>query len=430
MDPRTIERILKEEKIELLRLIITDSYGVPKAVEVPASRFKEAVDRGTVFDGSAIEGFIRKQEHDVRLVPDPDTFATLPWETQVATARVICDVTELSGDRFAGCPRGILRDVLDRFRVANLRVRIRPEIEFYLFERNGGAPTTDSPDAGGYFDLTPGDRGQQVRREVVRRLEHMNIVVDSMHHEVSAGQHEIDLAFQDPLICADQITTCRQLLRQAAWEQDLHGTFMPRPKHTGPGSGLHLFITVEDAKGEPLCKNGSPTRLGGAFVAGILEHARGLCALTNPLVNSYKRLVPDTEAPTHVFWSRKNKNPLVRIVDDHIEFRLADPSCNPYLAFAALLAAALEGVQKGRKVQESIDKDIELLSGRERGRLRAHELPVDLSEAIGWFSKDKLFREVLGDAVFKHYLSAKSAEWAAYIRQIHPWEIERYLATY
>ena len=430
MDKSTILRILQEEKVEVLRLVLTDLLGVPKSVEVPASRFAEALDGAVVFDGSSIEGFIREEENDVRLVPDLNSFGIISWEEPYKIARLVCDVVERTGEPFSGCPRGVLTRVVSRLAKKGVSVTMRPEIEFFLFDLTNGVPTTQAREAGGYFDLVPGDVGHRVRRTVVRRLGRLGIESDAAHHEVTAGQHEIDLAAADPNACADHIITTRFLVRQTAREFGLHGTFMPKPLYGKNGSGLHWFLRVTGPDGAGLAQGDGLTKLGSSVVAGILDHARGLSALTNPLVNSFKRLVPDHEAPTHAFWSRRNKNPLIRLVGDQIEFRLSDSACNPYLAAAALLASVLDGIQSGARAQASVDKDIARLSGREQARLRIHELPRNLSEALDWFSKDKLFREVLGDQIYKQYLKAKQAEWDEYIKQVTQWEVDRYLATY
>ena len=430
MDRSTVKRIVKEEKAEILRLVLTDLLGIPKSVEVPVSRFDSALNGDVVFDGSSIEGFIREEENDVRLIPDPESFGLIVWEEPYKIARMICDVVERDGHPFPGCPRGVLKKMVARLEDAGIRVRLRPEIEFFLFDLNQGAPTTTAQDFGGYFDLVPGDEGHRVRREVTRRLEKLRIGTEAAHHEVAGGQNEIDLAAADPIVCADNIITSRFLVRQTAREFGMHGTFMPKPIFGRNGSGMHLFLDMTDKQGSRIAGPKGLTAFGSSIVAGIHDHARGLCALTNPLVNSYKRLVPGHEAPTHVFWSHRSKNPLVRLVGNEIEFRLADSACNSYLSIAALLAAALDGVESRGKAGVPIEKDIDRISGRERARLKIHDLPTNLSEAMDWFEKDKLFRQVLGDLIFKHYVKAKRAEWSAYIEQVHPWEVERYLASY
>jgi glutamine synthetase len=430
----------KQERVRFLRLQFTDILGSIKNVEVPEHQFKRALEGQIVFDGSSIDGYFRANEADMILMPDPATFRVFPWEDRRGkVARLICDVRLPDGAPFAGCPRTALKNAIRRALEAGYELRIGTEVEFFLFQRSAdGQATSITHDVGGYFDLAPVDRGEEARRDMVSTLERMGFHVEAAHHEVSAGQHEIDFKLVDAIEAADTISTCRFVVRKIALDHGLHATFMPKPLFGQNGSGLHLFQALY-SKGKNAFEDPRAayrlSRLGLNYIGGILEHARGMAVITNPLVNSYKRLVPNFEAPTHVAWSEINRNPLIRLTSRHdegslCELRLPDPSCNPYLCLVAVLGCGMEGIRLKSEAGPPVNKDIFSMSQRERARLRIQSLPGDLSEAIRAFERDKFLQQALGAHISNHIIDAKRSEWQAYIGQVHPWELERYLSYY
>jgi glutamine synthetase len=426
--------------VKFLRLQFTDILGVIKNVEVPDKQFGEALAGHIMFDGSSIEGFVRIEESDMYLAPDLSTFRVFPWthDSGEKVARVICDILNPDRTPFAGCPRQALKRVIERARGMGYRMMAGPEAEFFLFQARDGEPVLETHDAGGYFDLTPVDQGEEVRRQIVLALEGMGFEIEAAHHEVAAGQHEIDFRYDAALATADNISTFRFVVKNVAMQNGLHATFMPKPIFGINGSGMHTHQSLFakdlnvfwDEKGRWQL---SDVCLG--YIGGLLRHARGMCAITNPLVNSYKRLVPGYEAPTNIAWSEKNRSPLVRVPAPRgpatrVELRMPDPACNPYLALAVMLAAGLDGIEHGIDPGPPINKNIFKMSHRERRHLRIDELPANLSEALDAMEKDPLVRETLGDHIFKHFLEAKREEWGDYIRQVSAWEHERYLKVY
>jgi glutamine synthetase len=375
------------------------------------------------------------------LKPDLETFRIFPWPSHQAggnVGRLICDIEKPDGTPFEGCPRTVLKRVVARAAEMGLALQAGPEVEFFLFHLKEGAPTTQTHDAASYFDLTPVDRGEDVRREIVLALEAMGFLVEAAHHEVSAGQHEIDLRHEDVLVAADHISTFRLVVKHVALRNGLHATFMPKPIYGINGSGLHIHQVLLRNGRNAFDDGGSEWEVSDTcrhFIGGQLRHARGFCAITNPLVNSYKRLVPGYEAPTSVVWSQQNRSPLLRLpsargADTRIELRMPDPSCNPYLALAVILQAGLDGIAQRIDPGPPVNKDIFRMSYRERRHLRIDDLPVNLSEALDALEKDDLVRECLGEHIFTNFVEAKRAEWEEYIRQVSPWETERYLKTY
>lgn len=440
---RTAEQALelaKQERVRFLRLQFTDILGSIKNVEVPDPQFQRALEGQVVFDGSSIGGFFRENESDMILVPDPSTFRIFPWEDRRGkVARMICDVRLPDGTPFAGCPRTALKNTVESAATLGFSLRVGTEVEFFLFQRSpDGKATSVTHDVGGYFDLAPVDRGEEARRDMVSTLERMDFHVEGAHHEVAPGQHEIDFKLVDVVEAADNISTCRFVVRKVALDHGLHATFMPKPLFGQNGSGLHLYQALfqeeQNAFFDPKAKHRlSP--LGLNYVGGLLAHTRGMLVITNPLVNSYKRLVPDFEAPTHVAWSEVNRSPLVRISTRRgegtlCEFRLPDPSCNPYLCMTAMLSAGLDGIRRRLDPGPPVNKDIYSMSQRERGRLRIQDLPGDLSEAVRAFEKDRFLQSAFGMHISNHIIDAKRSEWHEYIGQVHPWELERYLAYY
>jgi len=430
----------EREKVKFMRLQFTDILGAIKNVEIPDRQFEEALDGKIMFDGSSIEGFVRIEESDMYLRPDPSTFCIFPWAapTGESVARMICDIYTPDGMPFAGCPRTALKKVIAMAAAKGYQMKAGPEAEFFLFQTKNGEPTTESHDSASYFDLSPVDQGEDVRREIVLALESMGFHVEAAHHEVAPGQHEIDFRYDDVLTTADNVSTFRFVVKNVAIRNGLHATFMPKPIYGINGSGMHTHMSLFSNNVNAFYDAKAPmqlSRLCLGYIAGILRHAKGFCAITNPLVNSYKRLVPGYEAPTNIAWSEKNRSPLVRVpaargTATRIELRMPDPSCNPYLALAVMLRAGLDGIERKLDPGPPINKNIFEMSHRERRHLRIDELPGNLSEALDELEKDDLVRDTLGEHLFEHFVAAKREEWHDYIRHVSPWEISRYLAGY
>ncbi len=432
---------LGDEGVRYLRLWFTDITGQNKNIEVPPSQFEKALDGKMLFDGSSIEGFSRIEESDMLLSPDFKTFRIFPWaERGGKVARLICDIKNPDGSDFAGCPRTVLRKQCDKAAKMGYNMNAGPEPEFFLFERDAeGRATTITHDRGGYFDLTPVDKGEDARREILRVLEKIEFEVEAAHHEVAYGQHEVDFKYFDALYTADNIATFRFVVRKVALDFGLHATFMPKPIFGINGSGMHVHQSLFTLDGQNTFYDPSkPLGISDLmlnYIGGLLAHARGFAAITNPLVNSYKRLVPGYEAPTHIAWSERNRSPLVRVPASRgngtrAELRMPDPACNPYLALAAMLAAGLEGIEQKLDPGEPVNKNIFAMSQRERSRLRIKSLPGDLNEAVDALERDKLMRATLGEHIFSQYVRAKRQEWHEYIAQVHQWELDSYLKRY
>jgi glutamine synthetase len=447
-ESRSQENILEElrrEGIRSLLLQFTDLLGVNKAVEVPSAHFARALAGQTIFDGSALEGFARTEEADALLAPDLATFRVFSWGPGSAdagrdpterVARLVCDIRYPDGRPFEGCPRTALKRQLDLARKAGYTTQISFEVEFFIFEP--GAPPTTTADTGSYFDLQPMDRGERVRRAITAALEDMQLAPESLHHEVAPGQHEIDLAPADALAAADDLATVRIVVRNVALRHGLVATFMPKPLFGWSGSGLHTHQTLlangQNAFHEP----GAPLELsavGRWYIGGLLRHSRGYCAVTNPLVNSYKRLVGGFEAPVNVTWSTQNVSPLVRVPTARegavrCENRLPDPAANPYLALVVQLAAGLDGIRERTDPGDPVNKNIARMSFRERRKYRIDDLPRDLHEALDYLEKDRVIRDALGEHIYERYVDAKREEWEEYIGRVSPWEVERYMGHY
>jgi glutamine synthetase len=432
--------LVEQLNVRYLQLQFTDILGINKNVEVPQSQFGKALEGQIMFDGSSIEGFVRIEESDMLLVPDLATFRVDPRTSdEGGVARLICDIANTDGTPFAGCPRSALKRQLERARAAGFAMMAGCEAEFFLFLKDGsGQPTTATHDVAGYFDVGPVDRGEAARRTIVADLQAMGFEVEAAHHEVAPGQHEVDFRYADALTTADDLTTFRLVVRGAAERHDLVATFMPKPIFGQNGSGMHthqsLFKGGKNAFFDPKGQwELSGTALG--YIAGLIAHARGFCAVTNPLVNSFKRLVPGYEAPVNVAWSMKNRSPMIRIPDrrgtgTRVELRLPDPSANPYLALAVQLAAGLDGMERGLEPPEPVNKNIFELTYREKRHHRIDDLPRDLHEALDELEKDQVILGALGEHIAARYLEAKRAEWHEYITQVSEWEVHRYLGTY
>jgi glutamine synthetase len=437
---------IEENNVDFLRLQFTDILGTVKNVSIPADQAEKAFTEGIYFDGSSIDGFVRIQESDMRLVPDPSTFSILPWRSRDDisggnSARLICDVHDTSTDQpFVGDPRGVLQDALDRAEEMGYTVNAAPEPEFFLFEEDeDGRATTETNDAGGYFDLAPKDLASDVRRDIIYGLEDMGFDIEASHHEVAEGQHEINFEYDDALATADNVATFRSVVRAIAAEHGLHATFMPKPIPRINGSGMHTHISLfED--GENAFHDGDDEfNLSGtahSFIAGVLEHAPALAAVTNPTVNSYKRLVPGYEAPVYVAWSDRNRSALIRKpaaripAASRIEARFPDPSCNPYLAFAALIHAGLDGIEKDLECPDPVRENIYEFDEQKREEYGIDTLPSNLGEAIDALEDDEVVLDALGPHISEKFVQAKTAEFEDYLVDVSEWEIDRYLEKF
>jgi glutamine synthetase len=437
---KDIVELTEKLNVSFMRLQFTDILGVNKNVEIPSSQFAKALDGDIMFDGSSIEGFVRIEESDMLLKPDLDTFRVFPWgDPDNRICRLICDINRPDGTPFAGDPRTVLRQVISRAAGMGFTMNAGMEAEFFLFRPTAdGAPSTTTHDVGGYFDLAPADLGEEARRAMVAVLEQMGFEVEAAHHEVAHGQHEIDFRYADALTTADNIATFRFVVKQVAQQFGLLASFMPKPIFGQNGSGMHthqsLFSKRENAFWDSTAQwELSKTALH--YIGGLLRHARGMCAITNPLVNSYKRLVPGYEAPVNVAWSMRNRSPLIRVPDrrgigTRVELRMPDPAANPYLALAVMLAAGLDGVETSADWREPVNENIWEMSFRERRRLRIDDLPHDLNEALDELEKDTVITAALGEHVTRHFIEAKRQEWREYISQVSSWELDNYLAKY
>lgn len=444
MSKYTREQILqlaKEHNVRFVRLQFSDLLGTIKNVEIPVSQLPKALDNKIMFDGSSIEGFVRIEESDMLLHPDLGTWVIFPWGSDEGrVARLICDVYLPDGNPFPGDPRGILKTALAEAKeMGYTAMNVGPEPEFFLFKLDAnGRPTLDLNDNGGYFDMAPVDMGENCRREIVLTLDRMGYEVEASHHESAPGQHEIDFQYTDALTAADNIVTFKLVVKNVARKHGLHATFMPKPLHGIAGSGMHthqsLFIGGQNVFSDESDELGL-SQTARHYLAGILEHARGMTAITNPLVNSYKRLVPGFEAPIYVAWSVKNRSPLVRIpssrgVSTRIEVRNPDPACNPYLALAVMLKAGLSGIRQRLPLLPATDCNIYKLSAEERQIRGILSLPGDLGEALTALKEDKVICDALGEHALKHFVRAKEVEWELYSQEVHTWERERYLSVY
>jgi glutamine synthetase len=436
-----IMKTVNREKVRFMRLQFTDLLGVLKNVEVPKSQFAKALDGHIMFDGSSIEGFVRIEESDMLLVPDLDTFRVNPWTNPDGSrvARLICDVYRPDGTPFEGCPRLALKRQVEKAKKLGYTMVVGPEAEFFLFQKDAlGNTIIETHDIGGYFDLTPVDKGEECRRDIVIVLESMGFEVEAAHHEVAPGQHEIDFKYSDALTCADNVATFKFVVKKVALDQGLHASFMPKPLLGVNGSGMHCHQSLlrgsrnafYSARGEYQL-----SKVAMGYIGGILRHAKAFVALTNPLVNSYKRLVPGYEAPTNIAWSEKNRSPLVRVpakrqMSTRCEVRMPDPACNPYLAFTTMLAAGLDGMATEADPGPPVDKNIFTMSQREKRRLKIDELPESLADALNNLEKDPVILDSLGEHIAGNFIRAKRQEWADYLGHVHPWERDRYLHQY
>ncbi|UFU01124.1 type I glutamate--ammonia ligase [Radiobacillus kanasensis] len=440
----TREEILKrmeEENVKFIRLQFTDLLGTIKNVEIPLSQLDKALDNEMAFDGSSIEGFVRIEESDMKLYPDLDTFLVFPWTSEKGkVARFICDIYNPDGTPFEGCPRYNLKRNLKKMEELGFTAfNLGTEPEFFLFKLDEkGEPTLELNDKGGYFDLAPTDLGENCRRDIVLELEEMGFEVEASHHEVAPGQHEIDFKYADAVKHADDIQTFKLVVKTIARKHGLHATFMPKPLFGVNGSGMHCNMSLFQGKTNTFLDENGPLQLSETayqFIAGIIKHALSFTAVTNPTVNSYKRLVPGYEAPCYVAWSGSNRSPLIRVpssrgLSTRIEVRSVDPAANPYLAMSVLLAAGLDGVKNKLSAPKAVDRNIYIMDKEEREANGVQDLPATLADALEELKKDSIIVEALGEHLFEHFIEAKEIEWDMFRTQVHPWERDQYLQQY
>lgn len=432
-----IMRLVEEEDIEFIRLQFTDMFGTLKNVAITASQLEKALDNKCMFDGSSIEGFVRIDESDMYLYPDLNTFEIFPWRPQHGkVARMICDVYRPNGTPFEGDPRYILKKVLKEAADMGYTFNVGPECEFFLFHTDDeGRPTTISHEKAGYFDISPLDLGENARRDIILTLEDMGFEIEASHHEVAPAQHEIDFKYTNALKAADNMMTFKLVVKTIAKRHGLFASFMPKPVYGVCGSGLHINMS--------LCKDGvnifndhsaenGVSKEAYQFIAGLMKHMKGMTLVANPIVNSYKRLIPGYEAPVHITWSEGNRSPLIRIpstrgTNMRIELRSPDPAANPYLLLASCLAAGLDGIRNKLPIPESVEGNIYEMSKNELEERGIEAIPSNLSKACHYFEDDEFMKHVLGEHVHAKYLDAKRKEWNRFREQVTEWEIEEYL---
>ncbi|WP_227765720.1 type I glutamate--ammonia ligase [Zhaonella formicivorans] len=439
----TNEEVLKlaeEMEVNSIRLQFTDIFGILKNVAIPREQLSKALEGELMFDGSSIDGFVRIEESDMYLKPDPNSFAIFPWRSPEGNiARLICDIYNSDGTPFEGCPRYVLKRALAEAAELGYSMYVGPEAEFFLFNTDEkGHPTLHTQDNAGYFDLSPVDLGENCRNDISAALQKMGFEIEASHHEVAPGQHEIDFKYADALTTADNVVTFKFVVRTIAQRHGLHATFMPKPIAGINGSGMHanqsLFKDGANAFYDPEGPLGL-SEVAYYYIGGLLKHARAMASITNPTVNSYKRLVPGYEAPVYLAWSASNRSPLIRIpakrgASTRIELRNPDPACNPYLAFAVMLKAGLDGIKNKITPPPAVDTNIYNLDKATRADLGISSLPGDLNEAIKELKQDEVIKEALGSHVYQRFVEAKQIEWESYKMQVHAWEIEQYLTKF
>lgn len=429
-------KIIKEEKVNFIELWFSDILGFLKSFTITVQELPKAFSEGLGFDGSSVEGFVRIEESDTIAVPDPATFAVLPWDTDgFKSARMFCDIYLPGGKPFDGDPRYVLKRNLERARKAGFNFYVGPELEFFYF-RSPEAP--EILDKGGYFDLIPRDEAVSLRQKTVVAIEKMGIEVEIAHHEVAPSQHEIDLRYDEALKMADKVMTCRFVIKEIAYREGVYATFMPKPLSTENGSGMHTHMSLfKDGRNAFFEDNGTDylSETARRFIAGLMKHAPDFTAVTNQWVNSYKRLVPGYEAPVYITWARKNRSDMIRVPlykpgkeeASRIELRTPDPACNPYLTFSVILAAGLEGIEKGYDLVPPVEENVYQMSAEEREKRGIGVLPGSLIEAIKLAEQSEVVKKALGDHVYQHFLDNKRAEWDNYRKEVTSYELSRYL---
>ena len=435
---------IAEDGVEFVDLQFTDVMGQVKSVTVPVDVIEHVIDDGQWIDGSSIAGFTRISESDMFLMPDLSTYAVIPWTrgNGYTTARFINWVYNPDGTPFPGDPRGVLLRQVERLAEMGYSFKTGPELEFFLFEKEGDDVKPLPHDKGGYFDFSM-DLAYTVRKDMVKALKDMGIAVEASHHEVAVGQHEIDFEYGLAIPTADRATTFKTVLKATAQQHGLHATFMPKPIEGINGSGMHVHMSFGflDKKGNAFVDEDAPYGLSEIainFIGGILAHARGMSGVLSPLVNSYRRLVPGYEAPVYVSWARTNRSALIRVPSirgghtaaTRVELRCPDPSCNPYLAFAVMLAAGIDGIERGLTPPEPVEENLYHFTDEDLERRSIPTLPSTLGEAVAEMKADPLIREALGDHVFERLTDAQTADWDAFRKHVTQWERDRYLETY
>ena len=433
-------RKAKEHDVKFVRLQFTDIFGVLKNVAITVEQLEKALEGELMFDGSSIHGFVRIEESDMYLRPDPNTFVVFPWRPgNGSVARLICDIYTPDGKPFEGCPRYVLKKVIAEATEMGYSMNVGPEAEFFLFMIDQeGKPTTITHDKAGYFDMTPLDLGENARRDMVLALEQMGYEIEASHHEVAPGQHEIDFKYSDALDTADKIVTFKFVVRTVAQRHGLHATFMPKPIFGINGSGMHCNQSLFLGDKNVFWDSSAPMELSETamyYLGGLLKHAKAIAAITNPTVNSYKRLVPGYEAPVYLAWSGRNRSPLIRIpakrgLSTRIEMRNPDPSCNPYLALAVMLKAGLDGIKNQIQPPPATDRNIYIMTAAERAEVGIDALPSSLENAIQCLVDNDIIKSALGTHVTEKFIEAKKIEWDKFRMQVHQWELDEYLAKF
>ncbi len=429
-------RTVEERGIRFIRLWFTDVQGFLKSVSISPAELEVAFEEGMTFDGSSIDGYARVQEADMLAKPDPSTFAVLPWRSEQPVARMFCDIYTPEGEPFSGDPRIVLKRNLERASEIGYTFNAAPELEFFYFEDSGPEPVV--LDRGGYFDLTPLDVAQEYRRNTINALEHMGIPIEHSHHEVAPSQHEIIARYTDALTMADNIMTSRLTVKEVALQHGIYATFMPKPLEDYDGSGMHLHVSLFEGDVNAFHEPGTPgtlSKVGQAFIAGLLHHAAELTAVTNQWVNSYKRLVAGFDAPIYISWARNNQSALVRVpsvkkgkpASVRVEYRAADAACNPYLALSVILAAGLAGIREGYELPPEVAADLHRLTAAERAAAGAKRLPETLSEALDLMENSELLADALGEHVFDWFLRNKRREWDQFQHHVSRFELETFL---
>ncbi len=440
MDRDYVIKTVEERDVKFIRFWFTDVLGMLKSFAVTDSELENAFEEGMGFDGSSINGFTRIQESDMVAFPDANTFQVIPWRPEEqGVARMFADIVKPDGTPFEGDPRYALKRVLGKAADMGYTMYVGPELEFFYFADEHGTETLDK---GGYFDLTPLDIASNLRRETVLTLEKMGIPVEYSHHEVAPSQHEIDLRYQDALTMADAVMTYRLIVKEIAYANGVYATFMPKPIQGENGSGMHTHQSLFTKDGNAFFDANDPegynlSTIGKQYIAGLLKYAPEFCAVTNPLVNSYKRLVPGFEAPVYVSWARRNRSAMVRVpmykpgkeAATRVELRSPDPSANPYLAFAVMLGAGLKGIEEGLELMPEATNDIFEMTEDELAEAGIKTLPKNLGEAIEKFEESETMKEILGEHIHKYYAANKKAEWSDYIQTVSEWELDRYLSV-
>jgi glutamine synthetase len=440
LSAQDILEIATENDVKFIRLQFTDLFGMSKNIAITVDHLKDALENKIMFDGSSVDGFARVEESDMYLFPDPDTFRIFPWRPQNGrVARLICDVHNSDGTPFIGDPRHILKRAVKKAADMGYTFNVGAECEFFLFHTDSaGKPTTLTHDKGGYFDLSPMDLGEDARRDICLTLQEMGFDVEASHHEVANGQHEIDFRYDEALKSADNLMTFKIVVKTIAKRHGLYATFMPKPIAGMPGSGLHTNLSLSRDGVNVFCDETDPfglSREAYGFMAGVMEHIKGITALANPIINSYKRLVSGYEAPVYITWAARNRSPLIRVPAvsgnaTRIELRSPDPTCNPYLTLTAILAAGLDGIERGLMPPAPVEKNMYLMSEEDRRMDGIECLPENLGEALDALEQDKIITESLGSHSASLFIKGKRQEWDEYRTRVHTWETEQYLYRY